>query len=540
MKKTLILSLVVILIGLAGCSKDIDQAKLDAYFETLADNNKFMGSVAVSRNGQVIYAKTVGFADMEQGLKADENSKYRIASISKTFTAVLIFKAIEDGELNLNQTIDKFFPEIKNADKMTISHLLYHRSGIPNDNNYFLQSKTVQEVIEKLSNAESDFEPDTQKNYGNTSFVLLSYILEKIYQKSYSEILEEKITKPVGLKNTCCGKTNVKDNECRSYKYDWKMESETTSIKYGWVTDSYVDISGLLGGAGIVSNAVDLALFSDALFNGKLISTYSLQQMKTIKDDYGMGLVQMSFDDKTGFGHEGGWDGFSSTFVYFTDSNISFAFTANGLNYSRDNIIRAVLNVIYNKSFEIPEFKTSIYRATNEDLDNCAGVYSSEEIPEKITLIKIYNTLFGTKANSYVPLVATEKDKFEFAEEGIILEFNPIDKAMAFTEGGKTYTFKKNEKPEIKTCAFYVADKDLDKYLGVYSSEEFPTKATIIKACNTLFVRAPGRNSLMLLQATEKDKFEFAEENLIFEFYPADKTMTVKQGRGIFNFVRED
>jgi len=523
-----------------GCSKNIDKAKLDAYFEILADNNRFMGSVAVSRNGKLIYAKTVGFADIERGLKAGENSKYRIASISKTFTAVLIFKAIEEDKLNLNQTIDKFFPEIKNADKMTISHLLYHRSGIPNDNNYFLQSKTVREVIEKLSNAESFFEPDAQKSYGNTSFVLLSYILEKIYQKPYSEILEEKITKPIGLKNTYCGKKiNVEDNECHSYKYDWVTEFETMSIKYAWVTDPDVDISGLHGGAGIVSNAIDLALFGTALFNGKLISIHSLQQMKTIKDDHGMGLVQMSFDDKTGFGHAGGWDGFSSNFVYFLDRNISFAFTANGLHYDKNTIVSAVLNVVYNKSFEIPEFKTSTYSATDEDLDNYAGIYSSEEIPEKITLIKIYNTLFGTKENSYVPLVATEKGKFEFAEEGIILEFNPIDKSMAFTERGKIYNFKKIENSEIKTCAFHIANKDSNKYLGVYSSEQFPAKATIIKACNNLFVRAQGRNSLMLLDTTEKDKFTIAEEGIILEFDPTGKIMIVKQDGKILIFEKE-
>ena len=545
MKKALILSLTVILIGLAGYTKDIDQAKLDAYFETLADNNRFMGSVAVSRNGQAIYAKTVGFADMEQGLKADENSKYRIASISKTFTAVLIFKAVEEDKLSLNQTVDKFFPEIGNADKITISHMLYHRSGLPDDNNYFLQSETIREVIETISNARSYFEPDTQASYGNVNFVLLSYILEKIYQKSYSDILEEKIIKPIGLKNTCCGtKINVENNECRSYKYDWKPTTETMSIKYEWVTDLETDIesdiSGLLGAVSIVSNAVDLAQFGDALFNGKLISPHSLRQMKTIKDDYGMGLYQWSFDNKTGFGHGGNWDGFASTLVYFPKSNISLALTSNGLLYNRSNIVRAVLNAVCNMSFEIPEFKVSAYSATDEDLDNYAGVYLNEQISEKITIIKIYNTLFGAKENSFVPLEATEKDKFFLAEEGIILEFNPKDKTMIFKQGNETINFTRNEKPEMKTDAFHAADEDLDKYQGAYSSEEFPAKVTIIKACNNLFVHLTGRSSLMLLKTTEKGKFEFAEESIIFEFSPTDKTMTAKKGSGIFNFVREN
>src|SRR5215510_7169523 len=105
MKRVLILSLAVSLISFAGFSQNIDKVKLDAYFETLANNNRFMGSVAVSKNNELIYLKSVGFADIEQGLKANENSKYRIGSISKTFTTALVLKAVDEKILNLNQTI---------------------------------------------------------------------------------------------------------------------------------------------------------------------------------------------------------------------------------------------------------------------------------------------------------------------------------------------------------------------------------------------------------------------------------------------------
>ena len=89
-KRTLISSLVASILCLAGCSQNIVKTNLDAYFDTLASDDKFMGSVAVIQNNELIYSKSVGFADIEHGIKADENTKYRIASISKTFTAVLI------------------------------------------------------------------------------------------------------------------------------------------------------------------------------------------------------------------------------------------------------------------------------------------------------------------------------------------------------------------------------------------------------------------------------------------------------------------
>ena len=169
--------------GLAGCAKNFDKAQLDAYFDTLAKSGKFMGSVAVSRNGELLYAKTVGFTDLGHKIKADENSKYGIASISKTFTAVLAFIAIDENKLHLHQTIDTFFPEICNARKITIAHLLYHRSGLADDNSFTdhaRQPETAQETLERIFNAKSDFEPDTKAVYGNLNFILLSFILEKI------------------------------------------------------------------------------------------------------------------------------------------------------------------------------------------------------------------------------------------------------------------------------------------------------------------------------------------------------------------------
>ena len=437
MKRTLILLLAVSFTNFAGFSQNIDKEKLDAYFDTLANNNRFMGSVAVSKNNELIYSKSVGFSDIEQGLKANENSKYRIGSISKTFTAALVFKAVEENKLNLNQTIDKFFPSINNADKITITHLLYHRSGIPNftdDKSYLdwnTQPKTEQEMIEIISKAGSDFEPDTKASYSNSNFVLLTYILEKIYKKPYSEILKEKIVNPVGLQNTYYGgKINIKNNECYSYKYaeGWKIESET-------------DMSIPLGAGGIVSTPIDLNLFSEALFTGKIVSTNSLQQMKTIKDQFGMGLFVMPFYDQIGFGHTGGIDGFGSMFVYYPDSNISFAYTSNGINYNGNDIAIAVLSAVYNKPIEIPEFTT--WTTTDEELNNYLGVYSSKQLPLKITITKIDGKLFGQATGQpSFPLEATSKDRFEFKQAGVILEFNLSDKTMILKQSGGVFNFE--------------------------------------------------------------------------------------------------
>ena len=172
-----------------GFSQDIDKAKLDSYFNALETRDKFMGNVAVSKDGKIIYSKSLGYIDLENKVKSNENSKYRIGSISKTFTTVLILKAVEEKKLELSQTIGKWFPTIKNSDKITLKNLLNHRSGIHNftdDKEYLAwntQPKTEKEMVEIIAKGGIDFEPNTKSSYSNSNFVLLTYILEKTFKR---------------------------------------------------------------------------------------------------------------------------------------------------------------------------------------------------------------------------------------------------------------------------------------------------------------------------------------------------------------------
>jgi CubicO group peptidase (beta-lactamase class C family) len=438
MKKTILATLLIGSLCQNTPAQDFDRTRLDSYYNALEANNKFMGSVAVSRNGKIIYSRSAGYSDFENMKKADADSKYRIGSISKTFTSVLVLKAVEEGKLKLNQTIGEYFPGIKNSDKITIENLLYHRSGIHNftdDKEYLTWNTrpvTEKEMIDIIAGGGSDFEPDSKSQYSNSNYVLLTFILEKTFRKPYAELLKKYIAQPLGLTNTKLGgKINTSENECNSYKYmdTWKPETET-------------DISIPLGAGGIVSTPVDLVKFSDALFGGKLLKTETLELMKTPNGQYGMGLFKIPFYEKTGYGHTGGIDGFSSVFSYFSDGNISYALTCNGSNYNNNNISIAVLSAVFNKPYDIPDFKT--YEVSPEELDKYPGVYSSEQIPIKITVTRVNRTLVaqGTGQSAF-PLEAVEKDIFRFDQAGIVMEFNIESKTMILKQGGGQFTFTK-------------------------------------------------------------------------------------------------
>ena len=425
---------IMLLFVLTSHAQKLNVAKLDSLFFILESKDKYMGSIAIAENGKIIYAKSIGKDDIETNKKSTENSKYRIGSISKMFTSTLIFKAIEEKKLTLNQTIERFFPNLENAKTITIGNLLNHKSGIHNftsDEEYLkynTQPKSESEMTAIIEKAKSDFAPNAKNEYSNSNYVLLSYILEKIYKKPYKSILEKNIIKPLGLKNTFFGdKINLKNNEAYSYDFEDK-----------WVKQTETDMSIPMGAGAIVANPTDLTIFIKSLFEGKIINQKSLELMNTFDDRFGFGIFKVPFYDKTGFGHTGGIDGFSSMLSYIPEEKLAIALTSNGNIYSNNNIAIAALSNFFNKPFTIPDFKELVLKT--EDLDQYVGEYSSDSFPLKIMITKENTTLIAqATGQSSFPLTATEKDKFEFEAAKIMLAFKPSENQMTLNQGGRTF-----------------------------------------------------------------------------------------------------
>jgi CubicO group peptidase (beta-lactamase class C family) len=423
-------------------SQPLNKAKLDSLFNKLAENDKAMGSLTLSKNGTVVYSKAIGYSLIsDQEKKASTPlTKYRIGSISKMFTTTMIFQLVEEGKIKLTNTLDTYFPTIPNAKKITISNLLNHRSGIHNftdDPSYtalMTQPKTQSEMLAIFSKNKADFQPNEKASYSNTNFVLLGYIIEKITKQTYSKNLNDRIISRIGLSNTYYGgKTNPKNNESFSYQYTstWKQQPET-------------DMS-IPGGAGaIVSTPTDLTKFIEALFSEKLVSQNSLDQMKTITDNYGMGMFQIPFYDKKGYGHNGGIDGFASNLAFFPEDNLAIAYCTNGQVYPMNDILIGVLSIYFNKEYKIPTFKTIALKS--EELDKYLGVYSSTQLPLKITITKDNATLIAqATGQSSFPLEATEKDKFKFDQAGVVMEFNLTKNELTLKQGGGVFVFTKEK-----------------------------------------------------------------------------------------------
>lgn len=424
-----------------GYTQSLDKASLDQFFDRLNEKNKAMGSLIITKEGNVLYNRSIGYSQIngtdKKALTAA--TRQRIGSITKMFTAVMVLQLAEEGKLKLNDTLDKFFPQVPNANKITITHILGHRSGIRDvseDRDFRtrrLDGITRDELLALIVKSKPDFEPDTKYAYSNAGFQVLGMIVEMLSGKTYEQALKQKITSKIGLKDTyvATGNTDATKNESFSYRYIT-----------GWVQEPATHGSLLLGSGAAISTPADLATFIQSLFNGKLVSQKSLNLMKTIKDGYGLGMDTFQFAGKTFYGHTGGIDNYGSWLAYLPEEKLAVVYTTNAKVYPVVNIMNGVIDIYYNKPFQIPAFESIVF--SPEVLDKYVGVYSIAGTLAKFTVTRDSTTLFiQMTGQPAIPLQATEVDKFKIESPEIFFEFDVEKKLMTQKRGGRERVFVK-------------------------------------------------------------------------------------------------
>src|ERR1044071_3316372 len=196
-----------------------------------------------------------------------------------------------------------------------------------------------------------EFEPDTKNSYSNSGYFRSGLILETLTGKPYDQALEERINSKIGVKDTyrAIGRIDVNKGEALTYintGTDWKQ---------GFETDPSI-------GFQLISTPGDMAKFIGALFDLKLISQESLNQMKTMRDDEGLGIVTFTFAGKTFYGNTGGGDNYGSWLAYEPEEKLAVAYTTNAKVYPVANLVSGVVDIYYHKPFEIPALESIAVR----------------------------------------------------------------------------------------------------------------------------------------------------------------------------------
>ena len=439
-RATLVATVVTLVLLTAGRAQALDKARLDQFFDRLAEKNKAMGTLVVAKDGDVLYTRSIGYGriDAAERKPLTAASRFRIASITKMYTAVMILQLVEEGKLRLTDTLDQFVPQVPNARKITIGQMLAHRSGIPNVRRDQVPWKpgeavTKDEMLAQIVKGAPEFEPDTNHSYSNSGYFLLGLILEKVTGKSYAEALEERINSRIGLKDTYVAIRSIDVNKNESLTYwntggDWKQARET-----------HPSIARQL-----VSTPGDMARFIEALFDLKLISQASLDQMKTIRDGDGLGMTTFTFAGKTFYGETGGGDNYGSWLAYLPEEKLAVAYATNAKVHPVKDIVSGVIDIYYDKPFQVPAFDT--IAVNPEVLDQYVGVYSSPDAPRKWTVTRDGGTLFVQPGKeTSAALEATAQDQFQLFGGAVTFEYDAAKREMILKRGGRAMRFMKDK-----------------------------------------------------------------------------------------------
>lgn len=420
-------------------AQDLNQ--LDEFLNILEANDKLMATMTITNDGNEIYNKAVGYADVENNIKNTSATKFRIGSITKAFTATMIFQLIDEGRITLDSPLTLFFNEIPSASKITIAHLLNHSSGLYNITNdpkfgeWMLNPSSRGDMLKRIKAYDLDFNPGEQTAYSNTNYILLGYIIEVLDKDIYMQALDRRIVKKIGLKNTYYGsKINMKKNESHSYSItdeNWSKQLETEMSNPG-------------GAGAIVSTSEDLTVFMNALFAGQLISDDSLEAMKKTNDNETChGIFYANMNGLDIYASEGGIDGFQSMLVHIPELKTTVALTANALNFSKMQIMLSAFGLMSGQPITMPVFTK--LELTEEQVKQYEGEYTCEEVPYKLIFKAKGNVLLGAPEQSDLKeLTPTKQHQFTFDTLGIVLDFHLGVGVVKFTKGDdKPLIFKK-------------------------------------------------------------------------------------------------
>jgi D-alanyl-D-alanine carboxypeptidase len=291
-------------------------------------------SIAVARGDHVILSKGYGKADLELDVPATEQTLFRIASVTKQFTAAAILRLIEQGQLALDDDITKYVDFPTQGRTVTIRHLLAHTSGLPSytDVPGFFERGLARDlapaaVLDPVRNLPFEFEPGTKWAYSNTGYHLLGMILEKVSGRSYARHMQDEFFKPLGLLHTRFDvASELIPGRARGYDV----------IDGAPVNAAPLSMSIPFSSGGLLSTAGDLVQWQLALRSGKVLSPASWQLMTTpgkladgSETRYGFGLFLDGIDGHPNLMHEGGIPGFNAILVLFTHEDLSIAVLSN-------------------------------------------------------------------------------------------------------------------------------------------------------------------------------------------------------------------
>ncbi len=415
--------------------------QLDKYALAQMNVKGFSGAVLVMQKNKVLLKKAYGLADREWNIANTTDTKFRIGSITKQFTAACILQLIEQGKLNLDDKLSKFIPGFPKGDSVTLHMLLNHTSGIASytDQTDFIKVATQtfsnDSMISFFKSRPYNFSPGSKFQYNNSGFFLLGYIIEKVSGQSYENYLRAHILDKLGMMNTGADKLDsILPMRARGY----------SKVKSKYVNADFISLAWPFSAGILYSTVDDMYKWDRALYGTSVIFSSSKQKMVTPgKSNYGYGIVIDSLENHLRIWHNGGIPGFVSNISRYVNDDVCIIVLSND-DFNADGVANGLAGIVFDMPVEFPYIHKEI-KIDPAILDRYLGKYNAFLTLEVIKKEgKLYRHRDGTPD---IELKPESETKFFYADDSDRqLEFE-IDKTGKVT---KIWFINNGQRGEMK------------------------------------------------------------------------------------------
>jgi CubicO group peptidase (beta-lactamase class C family) len=467
----------------------------------------------VARDGQVIYRKAFGMANLELDVPMTPDMVFRIGSITKQFTAVAILQLLEQGKLSLDDEITRFIPDYPTqGHKIAIHHLLNHTSGIksytsmPEFRVVRRNDQTPSQIIDFFKDQPIDFAPGERFLYNNSGYILLGYIIEKVTGQTYEEYVNEHLFKPAGMNNSLYGNDQIIVKN-RAYGYQPSGS--------GHANADFMSMALPYAAGSLMSNVDDLFKWNQALQSGKLLKKETLElafKPGKLNDGtpmtYGYGWDMGNLQGSPVIVHGGGINGFLTFASWLPKENVVVVLLQNVTGQDPEDLAYQMAAQTIGKPFNLKEIPVA-----ENTLQEYVGVFESQDGVKRAIFVedgKLFSQRLGGGANQ-LRIIPFEKDGFNYENSLSQISFlrndsGKVEGAVFKTATGSPEHMKLTNEPlPEKTREIQLPEEILKRYVGKYE---------VVPGFELTFTLEEGK---LMTQSTGQPKFEvFAESETKF------------------------
>jgi CubicO group peptidase (beta-lactamase class C family) len=449
-----------------------DAARLDEVVQAYVPD-RFMGSVLVVRDDEVVLDRSYGFANLEWNIPNTPDTKFRLGSITKQFTAAAILLLEDQGKLKTSDLLSAHLPNTPEAWKdITLHHLLSHEAGLPNVTSlpWFAQNMmkpiAAQATIAAFHDLPLDFAPGSEFRYSNSGFIVLGRLVELISGVSYADFVRDNIFMPLGMTSSGYdSNTQVIPNRASGY----------SPGPNGPMNAGYVDMLVPHGAGALYSTTGDLLRWNQGLFGGELLSTESLAKMTTPNlGDYAYGVIVTTAHDAKRVSHNGSIQGFNTAMTYYPDEKLLVVALSNINGPGADTIVAHLDNIMHGETVVLPGERQQISLA-DDILQQFVGTYPLAPNVAMSVTVENGQLIMQPTGQRKLPVFAETETRFFAKAVEATIEFQKdatgAVTALTLNQGGRSMTGPKQAliPPPAFPEEISVAEDILAKYVGSYA-----------------------------------------------------------------------